>query len=339
VARSVSDIGDKLSARDTGTEATMARVARLEEDFDSITAAASVSAPVPAVLPVQPVVLRNAAPQATVPVEQPSTAAKTMPQPADLIEERGRPHTEAAATSEPGAIPEAIAADDAVKEDAAASVDTATPTASAKTATNDARAVPITSAPPPPAVPPQVTAKAEPAPAAPAPGRPLVINSPIASLVVQSQDAAANASPGAIPLPPERPMQLATAQPAPSAAPGAISAAAASTAADQPVSNRTAALQSQVVRTDFAVIVARDTNVQELEKTWARMRARQPEALGRLEPRIRFAPRPDGQGMEMTLLAGPLRNAADAARICSALGPQNDDCRPAIFAGYPLNGQ
>ncbi|MBZ0216426.1 MAG: hypothetical protein K8F25_07735 [Fimbriimonadaceae bacterium] len=89
---------------------------------------------------------------------------------------------------------------------------------------------------------------------------------------------------------------------------------------------------SQVRQTEFAVSVAHFTDIEILVQSWLDLRERYYDKLENLEPRIRFE-NSAGNGLELALIAGPLRNAADAASLCAALGLAEKGCKPVVFSG------
>lgn len=89
-------------------------------------------------------------------------------------------------------------------------------------------------------------------------------------------------------------------------------------------------------RTLFGVELASDANAQALHKAWATLGARHKALLAGLEARHREAPVDDetaGHSSQLTLVAGPFTNAADAAKLCARLRATGTPCKETVFAG------
>ena len=120
----------------------------------------------------------------------------------------------------------------------------------------------------------------------------------------------------------ERP--AAPAIPTVAAAPPAQTLAAPSAAAD-----------SIATRTEFAVDLGGDTSVEALRALWATMRGNHP-ALANLKPLVSIRDSAKPGVVELRLVAGPLANAAAAARICALLAVNHVACQTAVFDGQRL---
>lgn len=103
-------------------------------------------------------------------------------------------------------------------------------------------------------------------------------------------------------------------------------------AADNPVADRPAA------RTEFGVDLGTAASVGGLRALWGKSRKKYPEALANLRPVIAIRERTNGLGIQLRLLAGPLLDAATAARICAAMVAQDkeQDCETSVFDGQQL---
>ena len=92
--------------------------------------------------------------------------------------------------------------------------------------------------------------------------------------------------------------------------------------------------------TDFGIELSRAATIDELEREWKRLSRSQKRAMSRLEPRISldFS---SGDAAKLVLIAGPIRNAADAARLCAMLSSAGERCRTVPFGEdtVALNGQ
>ncbi len=105
---------------------------------------------------------------------------------------------------------------------------------------------------------------------------------------------------------------------------------------DQPANIESPQPVSGIVgRTEFAVIVARNYDLPSLTRIWTRLRAEQGSRLEGLEPRIKLENDPQS-GLQLTLLAGPLRNAQMAIELCAHLGLSSNNCGPVLYGGNPL---
>ncbi len=103
--------------------------------------------------------------------------------------------------------------------------------------------------------------------------------------------------------------------------------------AQAPVAPRAAA-DSIATRTEFAVDLGGEPSVEALRALWATMRGNHP-ALANLKPLVSIRDSKPGV-VELRLLAGPLANAAAAARICAQLALNQVACRTAVFDGQRL---
>lgn len=90
-----------------------------------------------------------------------------------------------------------------------------------------------------------------------------------------------------------------------------------------------------ISRTDFAVEIGAAVDIASLEATWIRISGAHGAVLKGVQPHVRLAR--DGSGAaRLALVAGPLRNARDAARICVALSVDDLPCRSVPFTGEML---
>ncbi len=93
--------------------------------------------------------------------------------------------------------------------------------------------------------------------------------------------------------------------------------------------------QSVATKTDFGIDVGGNTSVEGLRALWTNLKSTQPALFDGLRPVI--AIRDGGSaGIELRLVAGPVANAAAAARLCAALSSAGQTCQPAIFDGQRL---
>ncbi|HEY8267792.1 MAG TPA: hypothetical protein VIG34_03930 [Xanthobacteraceae bacterium] len=96
-----------------------------------------------------------------------------------------------------------------------------------------------------------------------------------------------------------------------------------------------AAADSIATRTEFAVDLGGDTSVEALRALWATMRGNHP-ALANLKPLVSIRDGGKPGVVELRLVAGPLANAAAAARICALLAVNQVACQTAVFDGQRL---
>ncbi len=92
---------------------------------------------------------------------------------------------------------------------------------------------------------------------------------------------------------------------------------------------------SIATRTEFAVDLGGDTSVEALRALWATMRGNHP-ALANLKPLVSIRDGGKPGVVELRLVAGPLANAAAAARICALLALNHVACQTAVFDGQRL---
>lgn len=90
--------------------------------------------------------------------------------------------------------------------------------------------------------------------------------------------------------------------------------------------------KARVSETQFAVEVATARSLSELRAHWDALAAKHTGIVGDLEPVVRV--RETGAGLSLHLLAGPVRNAADAVDLCVRLRSTG-----ALCAAVPYDGQ
>ena len=95
------------------------------------------------------------------------------------------------------------------------------------------------------------------------------------------------------------------------------------------------AVDSIATRTEFAVDLGGDTSVEALRALWATMRGNHP-ALANLKPLVSIRDGAKPGVVELRLVAGPLANAAAAARICALLAINHVACQTAVSDGQRL---
>lgn len=178
-------------------------------------------------------------------------------------------------------------------------------------------------------------AAATPAPATPAPATP-------AAATASTTTAAPATSAAPTPAATSTPKQATTPEPAPEVA-------AAAPAADKPATDKStadkkdgpdvaaAAPQLAVRRTEFGVDVGGANSVGGLRALWrGLLKWRSNTALAALQPIIVVKENNNGLGMQLRLVAGPLTDAAAAARICAAMTINDRRCETTVYDGQRL---
>jgi hypothetical protein len=120
----------------------------------------------------------------------------------------------------------------------------------------------------------------------------------------------------------------------PAAAAAASGPEAAGSAATEPDPSR-ATSKPIVKRTEFAVDVGGASSVGGLRAMWRGL-LKSDAALAKLDPIIMVKEGRGGLGMQLRLAAGPLDDAAAAAKICAALSEKERPCEPTVFDGQRL---
>jgi hypothetical protein len=124
---------------------------------------------------------------------------------------------------------------------------------------------------------------------------------------------------------PEQPPEVITAAP---------EVAAADPAASDPGSSR-AAPEFAVQRTEFGVDLGAANSIDGLRALWRGL-LKSNAALTALRPIIVVRERSNGLGMQLRLVAGPLGDAAAAAKICAGLVESERSCETSVFDGQRL---
>jgi hypothetical protein len=119
--------------------------------------------------------------------------------------------------------------------------------------------------------------------------------------------------------------------PAPDVVASAPSAAGAEPASTQSIS------QPAVQRTEFAVDVGGANSIGGLRALWrGLLKSRSNAPLAALHPIIVVKESRTGLGMQLRLVAGPLGDAAAAAKICAAMIENQRSCETTVFDGQRL---
>ncbi len=90
-----------------------------------------------------------------------------------------------------------------------------------------------------------------------------------------------------------------------------------------------------VQRTDFAVDVGGASSLEGLRSLW-RVLLKSNNALKPLQPIVVVKENTTGLGMQLRLVAGPIGDAAAAAKICATLSESNRACETTVFDGQRL---
>jgi hypothetical protein len=90
-------------------------------------------------------------------------------------------------------------------------------------------------------------------------------------------------------------------------------------------------------RTEFGVDVGTANSIAGLRALWrGLLKSRSNAALTTLRPIIVVKEGSNGLGMQLRLVAGPLSDAAAAAKICAGMGENNRPCETTVFEGQRL---
>ncbi len=127
---------------------------------------------------------------------------------------------------------------------------------------------------------------------------------------------------------PEQPPEVITATPVPDVV------AAAPSAPEAASSN--APSEIAVQRTEFGVDLGGANSIDGLRVLWRALLKSNAAAIASLRPIIVVKERNNGLGMQLRLVAGPLSDAAAAAKICAALIESERSCETSVFDGQRL---
>ena len=129
--------------------------------------------------------------------------------------------------------------------------------------------------------------------------------------------------------------------PTPAAAPPAIAAPDAAPAQPTPgiavaaaPPTPTTSEEPAAPKTEFGVDLGRANSVEGLRQLWTAAKNRYAGALEGLRPIVTVREIARAGGIELRLVAGPLSNAAAAARVCAMLA--GSTCHPTVFDGQKL---
>ncbi len=94
--------------------------------------------------------------------------------------------------------------------------------------------------------------------------------------------------------------------------------------------------QSVATKTDFGIDIGGNASIDGLRTLWTTLKTSQPALFEGLRPVIAIRDGGKGGAVELRLIAGPVANAAVAARLCAALSAAGQICQPAVFDGQRL---
>jgi len=113
--------------------------------------------------------------------------------------------------------------------------------------------------------------------------------------------------------------------------------AASTTASGDADADETGAPKISLQRTEFGVDLGGANSVNGLRALWrGLLKSRANAPLLPLRPIIVIKEATNGLGMQLRLVAGPLHDAGDAARICAVLAENNRPCETTVFDGQRL---
>jgi len=93
---------------------------------------------------------------------------------------------------------------------------------------------------------------------------------------------------------------------------------------------------SNIRRTEFAVELGGANSIGGLRALWRGLLKSNNAELAELRPIIVLRESSSGLGMQLRLAAGPLNDAAEAAKICASLVESKRNCETTVFDGQRL---
>jgi hypothetical protein len=127
------------------------------------------------------------------------------------------------------------------------------------------------------------------------------------------------------------------AQKAEAPAPDVAPIATAAIASAEPATKETTT-QNLVLKTDFGVDLGGANSIEGLRAVWRGVLKVHSQQLASLQPVIAVKERHDGLGMQLRLIAGPLSDAAEAAKLCAEfLTVSNRACETSVYEGQRLS--
>jgi hypothetical protein len=163
---------------------------------------------------------------------------------------------------------------------------------------------------------------------------------PAASKLVEPGKTA-TAAPAVTPVPSPAPSLAPTPAPLPAPSPTAAAEVGATLPKDQEkvpsdADANAEADGAKIQRTEFAVDLGGANSIGGLRALWRGLLKSNNAELAELRPIMVLREGNTGLGMQLRLVAGPLPNAADAARICASLVESKRACETTVFDGQRL---
>jgi len=112
--------------------------------------------------------------------------------------------------------------------------------------------------------------------------------------------------------------------------------AVASLAPPTPEATETATAEKIVRPVEFGIDLGSANSVEGLRAVWRGALKKVPDLVGSLQPLIVVREGQNGLGMRLHLVAGPLNDAAAAAKLCAGLIASHHRCETALFDGQRL---
>jgi hypothetical protein len=101
--------------------------------------------------------------------------------------------------------------------------------------------------------------------------------------------------------------------------------------------NASLAAESMVAPADFGLDLGAANSINGLRALWRGLIKSHKPQLDGLRPLIAVHERRNGLGLQLRLVAGPIKDAAAAARICAVLSDAERDCKTTAFDGQRLS--
>ena len=97
------------------------------------------------------------------------------------------------------------------------------------------------------------------------------------------------------------------------------------------------AADSGTIKTEFAIDLGGDMSIDGLRARWANIKGNHGAALDGLRPLVSVREGAKPGTVELRLIAGPVANAGDAAKVCASLQTKGVACRTTEFDGQRLS--
>jgi len=94
--------------------------------------------------------------------------------------------------------------------------------------------------------------------------------------------------------------------------------------------------ETPVDRTQFGLDLGGASSMSGLRALWSGVRKAHPSQFAALRPVLAIRPGKNGLGLQVHVVAGPIPDAAAAARLCAMLSADDRDCETALFDGQRL---